>query len=157
VKHEERQRVCYVSDAGTPGVSDPGMILIQTAITMEIPYHVLPGATALIPALVQSGFSTDDWCFVGFPPHKKGRDSFINALGDRKNVVILYESPYRILDLFKSLQSSQTLNARQYYVVRELTKKFEQSFRGNPSEILQLLTEQNAKGEFVIVIDKEHI
>jgi 16S rRNA (cytidine1402-2'-O)-methyltransferase len=133
------------------------MILIQTAITMGIPYHVLPGATALIPALVQSGFSTDDWCFVGFPPHKKGRDSFINALNDRKNVVILYESPYRILDLFNSLQSSQTLNARQYYVVRELTKKFEQSFRGNPTEILQLFTEQNAKGEFVIVIDKENI
>ena len=151
------KRVCYVSDAGTPGISDPGMILIQTAITMGIPYHVLPGATALIPALVQSGFSTDDWCFLGFPPHKKGRDSFINSISDRKNVVILYESPYRILDLFNSLQSSQTLNARQYYVVRELTKKFEQSFRGNPTEILQLLTEQNIKGEFVIVIDKENI
>jgi 16S rRNA (cytidine1402-2'-O)-methyltransferase len=151
------KRVCYVSDAGTPGVSDPGMILIQTAIAMDIPYHVLPGATALIPALVQSGFSIEDWCFLGFPPHKKGRDSFINSLRDRKNVIVLYESPYRIKELFTSFEASQDLHTRKYYVVRELTKKFEQSYRGFPTEILKLLTDQNAKGEFVIVIDKENI
>ena len=150
------KRVCYVSDAGTPGISDPGMILIQTAITMHIPYHVLPGATALIPALVQSGFETDDWCFMGFPPHKKGRESFISSVAQRPNVIILYESPYRIIDLLESFDKHESLNKRLIYVIREITKKFEQAFRGISTEILQEMNEQNTKGEFVIVIDKEN-
>lgn len=150
------KRVCYVSDAGTPGISDPGMILINTAIDMNIPYHVLPGATAIIPALVQSGFPTDDWCFMGFPPHKKGRDSFIQSLAKRENVIVLYESPYRILDLLESFQQHESLKNRFMYVIREITKKYEQAFRGIPSEILQSMNEQNTKGEFVIIIDKEH-
>ena len=149
------KRVCYVSDAGTPGISDPGMILVQTAITMDIPYHVLPGATALIPALVQSGFATDDWCFMGFPPHKKGRETFIQTIAQRTNVIILYESPHRILDFLESCEKHDSLKQRMIYVIREITKKFEQAYRGIPSDILRELNEQHAKGEFVIVIDKE--
>ena len=149
------KRVCYVSDAGTPGISDPGMILINTAIDMQIPYHVLPGATAIIPAIVQSGFSTDDWCFMGFPPHKKGRETFIQTVSQRSNVIVLYESPYRIKDLLVSFGMHESLRGRLMYVIREITKKFEESFRGLPDEILHSLNDNNAKGEFVIVIDKE--
>jgi 16S rRNA (cytidine1402-2'-O)-methyltransferase len=154
---QKGKRVCYVSDAGTPGISDPGMILIETAIALEIPYHVLPGATAIIPALIQSGFGSSDWCFIGFPPHKKGRDTFIREISLRKNVVVLYESPHRILDLLKSMSEIEVLASRQLYVIREITKKFEQSYRGIPSKIRLQLDEQLAKGEFVIVIDKEDL
>jgi 16S rRNA (cytidine1402-2'-O)-methyltransferase len=150
------KRVCYVSDAGTPGISDPGMILLQSAIYLNVPYHVLPGATAIIPALIQSGFAQDDWCFMGFPPHKKGRESFIHSLSQKKNVIVLYESPYRIIDLLQSFKQHDALQSRRLYVTRELTKKFEQSFRGSPHEILQAMNEQNTKGEFVLVIDKEN-
>ncbi|MFZ9976747.1 MAG: 16S rRNA (cytidine(1402)-2'-O)-methyltransferase [Candidatus Kapaibacteriota bacterium] len=150
------KRVCYVSDAGTPGISDPGMILIQTAINLNIPYHVLPGATAIIPALIQSGFANDDWCFMGFPPHKKGRESFIQSVSQIHTVIVLYESPYRIMDLLEAFQQNDFLKKRRLYVVREITKKFEQSFRGTPQEILQNMSDHQTKGEFVLVIDKEN-
>lgn len=148
--------VCYVSDAGTPGISDPGMLLIEKALQCTIPYHVLPGSTALIPALIQSGFSTLDWTFVGFPPHKKGRERFIDEIASRKNTIILYESPHRLLQLLEEFSNHISLNVRNLYVVRELTKKFEQSFHGTAATILSNMNNQQVKGEFVIVIDKEN-
>jgi len=145
-------RVCYVSDAGTPGISDPGAILIQTAIQHDIPYHVLPGSTALIPALIQSGFDTSQWSFIGFPPHKKGRSSFIDRISVYEHPVIVYESPHRIHELLTELSSHENLSKRQMYLIREITKKYEQSYRGIPLEILDALSNSPAKGEFVLVI-----
>lgn len=145
-------RVCYVSDAGTPGISDPGSILIQTAIEQDIPYHVLPGSTALIPALLQSGFSSDEWTFMGFPPHKKGRSMFIDKLANIKHTIIVYESPHRIMNLMEELNNHSQLQVRSLYLIRELTKKYEQSYRGLPKEILEALQESPAKGEFVLII-----
>lgn len=147
--------VCYVSDAGTPGISDPGMILLQTAIHEQIPYHVLPGATALIPSLIQSGFNSSEWTFVGFPPHKKGRDAFIDRLSEMKQTIVLYESPHRIKDLMKDFVTHPILQHKHMYLIRELTKKFEQSYRGLPSDIYTELNDSPAKGEFVLIISGE--
>ena len=147
--------VCYVSDAGTPGISDPGMILLQTAIQEQIPYHVLPGATALIPALIQSGFTSSEWTFVGFPPHKKGRDAFIERISEMKHTIVLYESPHRIKEFMKDLETHPILQHKNMYLIRELTKKFEQSYRGFPSDIYTELTKSPAKGEFVLIISGE--
>lgn len=145
-------RVCYVSDAGTPGISDPGNLLIQTAIEQQIPYHVLPGATALIPALLQSGYDSDAWTFMGFPPHKKGRSMFIEQLATIQHTIIVYESPHRIENLIDELDNHTELRQRSMYLIREITKKFEQSYRGLPEEIRTSLNGSPAKGEFVLII-----
>ncbi|MBM4150490.1 MAG: 16S rRNA (cytidine(1402)-2'-O)-methyltransferase [Ignavibacteria bacterium] len=145
-------RVCYVSDAGTPGISDPGSLLIQTAIEENIPYHVLPGATALIPALLQSGYSCDEWTFLGFPPHKKGRSMFIDKLANINHTIIVYESPHRIVNLMEELHNNTQLQVRPMYLIREITKRFEESYRGLPQEILAALQDSPAKGEFVLII-----
>jgi len=145
-------RVCYVSDAGTPGISDPGSLLIQTAIEQNIPYHVLPGATAFIPALLQSGFSCDEWTFMGFPPHKKGRSMFIDKVANINHTIIVYESPHRIVNLMEELHNHKHLQDRPMYLIREITKRFEESYRGLPQEILAALQDSPAKGEFVLII-----
>ena len=150
------KRVCYVSDAGTPGISDPGMILIQTAINLNIPYHVLPGATAIIPALIQSGFANDDWCFMGFPPHKKGRSMFIDKVANINHTIIVYESPHRIVNLMEELHNHKHLQDRPMYLIREITKRFEESYRGLPQEILAALQDSPAKGEFVLIISRSN-
>jgi len=145
-------RVCYVSDAGTPGISDPGCLLIQTAIEENIPYHVLPGATALIPALLQSGYSCDEWTFLGFPPHKKGRSMFIDKVASINHTIIVYESPHRIVNFMEELHNNTQLQVRPMYLIREITKRFEESYRGLPQEILAALQDSPAKGEFVLII-----
>ncbi|NBO71016.1 16S rRNA (cytidine(1402)-2'-O)-methyltransferase [bacterium] len=145
-------RVCYVSDAGTPVISDPGSILIQTAITECIPYFVLPGATALIPALIQSGFDCSIWTFVGFPPHKKGRESFLKHVSQMNQTVIMYESPHRIKELISDFASHPIFQHKTMYLIREISKKFEQAYRGKPSDISLSLNASSAKGEFVLVI-----
>lgn len=113
---------------------------------------MLPGSTALIPALLQSGFSSDEWTFMGFPPHKKGRSMFIDNLANIKHTIIVYESPHRIMNLMEELNNHSQLQVRSMYLIRELTKKYEQSYRGLPKDILEALQESPAKGEFVLII-----
>lgn len=144
--------VCYCSDAGMPLMSDPGHILLQTAIEYKILYTVLPGPSALLPALAMSGFSTESFTFLGFPPHKKGRKTFIDSLESYLNTIILYESPHRLLSLLEDLSTHHTLKNRKLYIVREISKKFEQGYFGLPIECLDMLISQGVKGEFVVVL-----
>ena len=140
-----------VSDAGTPGISDPGFLLVRTCIEQGIEVETLPGATAAIPALVQSGFPCDRFCFEGFLPQKKGRAKHLQALADEERTMIFYESPYRVV---KCLEQFAELFGpdRRVSVSRELTKKFEQTMRGTVAEVLDHFRRVEPKGEFVIVV-----
>lgn len=143
--------VALVSDAGTPGISDPGFLLVRTCVEAGIEVETLPGATALIPALVQSGFPCDRFCFEGFLPQKKGRNKHLQALVDEERTMIFYESPYRVV---KSLeQFAEFFGAdRRISVSRELTKLFEQTVRGTVAEVLEHFRKTDPKGEFVLVV-----
>lgn len=143
--------VALVSDAGTPGISDPGFLLVRTCVEAGIEIETLPGATALIPALVQSGFPCDRFCFEGFLPQKKGRTKQLQALVDEERTMIFYESPYRVV---KSLEQFADVFGpdRRVSVSRELTKKFEQTLRGTLVEVLAHFRTTEPKGEFVIVL-----
>lgn len=143
--------VALVSDAGTPGISDPGFLLVRTCVEAGIEIETLPGATALIPALVQSGFPCDRFCFEGFLPQKKGRTKQLQALVDEERTMIFYESPYRVV---KSLEQFADVFGpdRRVSVSRELTKKFEQTVRGTLVEVLAHFRTTEPKGEFVIVL-----
>ncbi len=147
----EGRTVALVSDAGTPGISDPGFLLVRTCIEADIEVETLPGATALIPALVQSGFPCDRFCFEGFLPQKKGRTKRLEELKDEPRSVIFYESPFRVVKCLEQL--AEVFGAeRRVSVSRELTKKFEQTVRGTISEVLEHFREHEPKGEFVIVV-----
>ncbi len=140
-----------VSDAGTPGISDPGFLLVRTCVEEGIEVQTLPGATALIPAVVQSGFPCDRFCFEGFLPQKKGRMKQLQSMVDEERTMIFYESPYRIvkcLEQFAEVFGEE----RQVSVSRELTKKFEETVRGTIAEVLEHFREHEPKGEFVIVL-----
>ncbi len=143
--------VALVSDAGTPGISDPGFLLVRTCVEQGIEVETLPGATALIPALVNSGFPCDRFCFEGFLPQKKGRMKQLQRLADEERTMIFYESPYRIvkcLEQFMELFGAE----RMISVSRELTKKFEQTVRGTIGEVLDHFRTHEPKGEFVVVV-----
>ena len=143
--------VALVSDAGTPGISDPGFLLVRKCVEEGIDVETLPGATALIPAVVQSGFPCDKFCFEGFLPQKKGRMKRLQELAEESRTVVLYESPYRVVKCLE--QIAETMGAeRRVAVVREITKKFEQTVRGTVEEVLAHFREHEPKGEFVIVI-----
>ena len=132
------RNAALVSDAGTPGISDPGFLLVRTCVEAGIEVETLPGATALIPALVQSGFPCDRFCFEGFLPQKKGR-------------MIFYESPYRVVRCLE--QFAEVFGEdRRVSVSREITKKFEQTVRGTVAEALGHFRTTEPKGEFVIVV-----
>ena len=139
-----------VSDAGTPLISDPGVRLISSAISEDIDIIPVPGPTALITALTISGLPTDSFVFEGFLPQKKGRQKKLKELSDEKRTIIIYESTYRIKKLIDEL--NEYLPERYVVVCRELTKKFEETWRGYPSKIKNILDEKITKGEFVIVI-----
>lgn len=143
--------VALVSDAGTPGISDPGFLLVRTCVEQGIEIETLPGATALIPALVQSGFPCDKFCFEGFLPHKKGRNKQLLKLVDEERTMIFYESPYRVI---KSLEQFAEFfgEDREVSVSREITKKFEETVRGTVAEVLEHFRNKEPKGEFVIVL-----
>lgn len=143
--------VALVSDAGTPGISDPGFLLVRTCVEAGVEVETLPGATAFVPALVQSGFPCDRFCFEGFLPQKKGRMKQLQALVDEERTMIFYESPYRVV---KSLEQFAELFGaeRRVSVSRELTKKFEQTVRGTVAEVLEHFRAHDPKGEFVIVL-----
>ncbi len=140
-----------VSDAGTPGISDPGFLLVRTCVEQDIEVETLPGATALIPALVQSGFPCDRFAFEGFLPQKKGRTKQLEALRDEERTMIFYESPYRVVKCLEQMGEIFGME-RAVSVSREITKKFEQTVRGTVAEVLEHFREVEPKGEFVIVL-----
>ena len=147
----EGRTVALVSDAGTPGISDPGFLLVRTCVEAGIEVETLPGATALIPALVQSGFPCDRFCFEGFLPQKKGRTKRLQELSEEQRSIIFYESPFRVVKCLEQL--AEVFGAeRKVSVSRELTKKFEQTVRGTIAEVLEHFREHEPKGEFVIVV-----
>ena len=148
---EAGRDVALVSDAGTPGISDPGFLLVRKCVERGIEVVTLPGATALIPAVVQSGFPCDRFCFEGFLPQKKGRMKRLQELAQEPRTLVLYESPYRVVKCLE--QIAETMGAeRRVAVVREITKKFEQTVRGTLSEAIAHFKAHEPKGEFVIVV-----
>lgn len=153
------QNIALISDAGTPGISDPGFFLTREAAAAGITVQCLPGATACIPALVASGLPCDRFCFEGFLPQKKGRQTMLEALTEEQHTMVFYESPYRVL---KTLQQFQTYfgEDRQVSVCREISKLFEECVRGTLAEVIQHFTQHEPKGEFVIVVagspEKKH-
>lgn len=143
--------VALVSDAGTPGISDPGFLLVRKCVEEGIDVETLPGATALIPAVVQSGFPCDRFCFEGFLPQKKGRLKRLTELAAEPRTLVLYESPYRVVKCLE--QIAEVMGAeRRVAVVREITKRFEQTVRGTVAEVIAHFKEHEPKGEFVIVV-----
>jgi len=144
----EGQDVAIVTDAGTPGISDPGEFLIRSAIENKIEIEPIPGVSAAITALSVSGLNTDEFVFIGFLPHKKGRQTKLKEIATIQRTIILYESPFRITKLLNELL--EFVGDRQIAVCRELTKKFEVTYRGKISEILPEIKE---KGEFVVIIE----
>ena len=147
----EGRSAALVSDAGTPGISDPGFLLVRTCIEQGIEVETLPGATAAVPALIQSGFPCDRFCFEGFLPQKKGRSKHLQALADEERTMIFYESPYRVVKCLEQFAEVFGLE-RRVSVSRELTKKFEQTLRGTVAEVLDHFRAVEPKGEFVIVV-----
>lgn len=147
---KKSESCALVSDAGTPGVSDPGVRLISTAISEGINIVPIPGVSAAITALAISGLPTDSFVFEGFIPQKKGRQKVLKELAEEKRTIIIYESTYRIEKLLNEL--NEYMPARLIVVCRELTKKFEETWRGRPSEIIENLSEKVTKGEFTVVI-----
>lgn len=145
------QTIALISDAGTPGISDPGFLLVRECIRAGVEVQTLPGATAFVPALVSSGLPCDKFCFEGFLPQKKGRQKHLNELKDEKRTMIFYESPYRIV---KALQQFIEIfgEERQISVCREISKVHEESVRGTLKEVLEHFTEHEPKGEFVMIL-----
>lgn len=143
-----------ISDAGTPAISDPGFLLVRECIKNEIETEVLPGATAFVPALVNSGFACDSFLFFGFLPIKKGRQTAWKQIAQTECTVVLYESPYRIVKLLEEIKTyigEQT----QVSISREISKKFEQTVRGNVHDVWQHFVSTTPKGEFVVVIERK--
>jgi len=141
-----------VSDAGTPGISDPGFLLVRACIQNDIEVECLPGATAFVPALVTSGFPSEKFVYEGFLPHKKGRQTRIQRIADEERTVVLYESPHRLLKALEQLKEVLDED-RKLAVCRELSKKFEEVVRGNCVELINHFTHNPIKGEFVIVVE----
>ena len=150
----EGRTAALVSDAGTPGISDPGFLLVRACVEAGIEVETLPGPTAFVPALVQSGFPCDRFCFEGFLPQKKGRAKRLEELRGETRTMIFYESPFRVVKCLEQL--SETFGGeRQASVSRELTKKFEQTLRGTLTELADYFREHEPRGEFVIVVAGE--
>jgi 16S rRNA (cytidine1402-2'-O)-methyltransferase len=143
--------VALVSDAGTPGISDPGFLLVRTCIEHGISVETLPGPTAFVPALVNSGLPCDRFCFEGFLPQKKGRHKKLEALADEQRTMVFYESPYRLV---KALNEMSEIfgSERQACVSRELSKIHEENRRGTLAELAEHYRSNPPKGEIVIIV-----
>jgi 16S rRNA (cytidine1402-2'-O)-methyltransferase len=145
------EKIVLVSDAGTPAISDPGFLLVRECLRNGIEVECLPGATAFVPALVNSGLPADRFTFEGFLPVKKGRQTRLNELKEEEKTMIFYESPFRLLKTLE--QFSEIFGAeRQACVSRELTKLYEENVRGTLSEIIANFANRTIKGEIVIVV-----
>lgn len=145
------QNIALVTDAGTPSISDPGFLIVRECIANQIQVECLPGPVALIPALVNSGFPTDSFCFEGFLPHKKGRQTRLKQLSEEKRTIVLYESSHRLLKTLGQLAEYMGQN-RKISVSRELTKIYEETRRGSISELIEYYEARPVKGEIVIII-----
>lgn len=146
------QSVALITDAGTPGISDPGFLLVRACIEAGIDVECLPGATAFVPALVNSGFPCDRFYFEGFLPHKKGRQTKLKELAGLDQTFILYESPFRLVKTLEQL-GEYLGNERRACVSRELTKVFEENRRGTLAELAAWYRVHTPKGEIVIVVE----
>ncbi len=142
--------VALVSDAGTPGISDPAYVLISSALEAKVPVVPIPGPSALLAALVVSGLPTDRFIFEGFLPLKKGRNSKLEELAKEARTIVLYESPHRVIRTLGEIH--EKFGDREVAVAREMTKKFEEVARGPLSEVLSNMSKRQARGEYVIVI-----
>lgn len=150
---EAGKKVALVSDAGTPGISDPGFLLVREAVEKEIELTCLPGATAFVPALVMSGLPCDRFYFEGFLPHKKGRQTRISALLEMPCTVVMYESPHRIGKLLQQLADAGA-GDRRICISREISKVYEENIRGTVHEVLQEISKRNQiKGEIVVCLE----
>lgn len=144
--------VALISDAGTPAISDPGFLLVRQCVEEGVEVECLPGATALIPALVNSALPADRFVFEGFLPHKKGRQTRITELAENKYTFILYESPHRLLKTLKQLADVMGQDHKAS-VSRELSKIYEENKRGNLGELIEYFSQKTIKGEIVIVVE----
>ena len=143
--------IALISDAGTPGISDPGFYLVREAVNAGVEVQCLPGATAMIPALVSSGLPCDRFCFEGFLPQKKGRQSRIKALADEQRTMVFYESPYRVVKLLE--QRAEVFGSERHVsACREISKVHEESVRGTLAEVIAHFKEHEPRGEFVVVV-----
>lgn len=144
--------IALVTDAGTPGISDPGFIVVRDAIKEKIPVVAIPGPSAFLSALVVSGAPIEQFVFEGFLPHKKGRKTKLERLAREERTIVLYESPHRLERTLRDILS--LLGDRRIVIARELTKKFEEVLRGKTSELIRQISSRPPKGEFVIVIPR---
>ena len=145
------QNVALVSDAGTPGISDPGFFLVREAVRAGVEVQTLPGPTAFVPALVSSGLPCDRFCFEGFLPQKKGRQTRLESLKAEQRTMVFYESPYRLVKTLQQL--AETFGEeRQASVCREISKVHEESVRGTLGEVLAHFREHEPKGEIVVIV-----
>ena len=149
---KEGKKISLISDAGTPGISDPGFLIVRTCIESEIEIECLPGATAFVPALINSGIPSDKFVFEGFLPVKKGRKTRLETLSNEERTMIFYESPHKILKTLNDFK----LNfgpERKISISRELTKVYEENIRGTVEEVISFFGEKKIKGEIVIVVE----
>jgi 16S rRNA (cytidine1402-2'-O)-methyltransferase len=146
------KNIALVSDAGTPGISDPGFLLIREAIANNVEVISLPGATAFVPALVNSGLPCNEFSFYGFLPQKKGRQTKLKLLAQEEKTFIVYESPFRLLKLLQELNDFLGEN-RKASVSREITKMFEETKRGTIKELITFYSTKTIKGEIVVVVE----
>ena len=149
---QQGEVMALISDAGTPGISDPGFLLVREALKAGLKIDCLPGATALIPALVKSGFPTDRFAFEGFLPHKKGRQTMLKKLSEEDRTIVLYESPHRLIKTLEQLIAFFGPE-RLVSVSRELTKFHEETKTGTVTEVLEHFKQKDVKGEIVMVIN----
>lgn len=144
------EQIALISDAGTPGISDPGFLLVREASRKGIQVTCLPGPTAFVPALILSAFPCERFRFIGFLPHKKGRQRMLKTLVDDSETLILYESPHRLLKLLSTLL--ELMPNRDIAIIREISKTFEQVLRGTPEKLIAYFSSHAPKGEIVVVI-----
>ena len=146
------EKIALISDAGTPGISDPGFLAVRTCLENNIEVECLPGATALIPALVNSGIPFEKFVFEGFLPVKKGRKTRLEKLTEEERTMIFYESPHKLLKTLKDF-SNNFGSQRKVSISRELTKIYEETIRLSLEDSIKLFTEKLPKGEFVIIVE----
>jgi len=146
------ERMALVTDAGTPAISDPGFMLVRECIKRGVAVECLPGATAFVPALVNSGLAADHFIFEGFLPHKKGRQTKIKQIVENEYTTILYESPFRLVKTLEQLAEAASPD-RKVSVARELTKIHEENVRGTLEEVIKYFKQKEVKGEIVIILE----
>jgi len=150
-KLENGEVFALVSDAGTPGISDPGFLLVRECLKNDLKVECLPGATAFVPALVKSGFPTDRFVFEGFLPHKKGRQTLLKELAQETRTIVFYESPHRLIKTLEQIKEFFG-SERVVSVSRELTKLHEETFTDKVDEVIKHFSAKEVKGEIVLVV-----